>query len=272
MARDDSTIKIVLVGLVIILIFYMILTFGGIGTFSVVNLAGEGTVRAGEEQTYHIQLTTVNPDQFTTPLHYRKQVGVWQLEDANGTLLSPGTTTDLTGGKYDQYVTIQIPYGFSQIVFVAEIIEYQYSAASTSGPWLQDQGTVRIKEKLPINIIQCEQHSDCNVFATCLGQFGYCNNNLCEVKGTCKECIANTDCPSSTDNSTTYQCNDFRCMPFQQPTILDTIEQTFSQPITEPAPATAGQPIKAQQAPPFLSAGVFVMMLVLGYIFYKRRS
>jgi tRNA dimethylallyltransferase len=51
----------VVVGLIVVLIFYMILTFGGIGTFSVVNLQGKNTVRSGEEQTYHISLKTVDP-------------------------------------------------------------------------------------------------------------------------------------------------------------------------------------------------------------------
>jgi hypothetical protein len=271
MARDDTPIKLILVALVVVLIGYMILTFGGINTFSVVNLQGKDTVRAGEEQTYHISLTTVNPEQFTTPLHYRKQVGIWQIENANGTLLSPGKITDLTGGKFDQEVTIQIPYGFSQIVFVTKIIEYQYSAAQPQGPWLQDTGTVRVTEKLPINIVQCEQHADCNIYSTCLGQFGYCSNNLCEVKGTCKECIANTDCPNT--NSTTYECNNFKCMPLVQPTLLDNFKETFKQPITEPAPVNKqGDKILAPEAPPFLTAGVFGLMVVLVYILYKRRS
>jgi hypothetical protein len=250
----------------------MILSFGGINVFSVVNVQGEKIVRSGEEQTYHITLQTVNPEQFKTPTHYREQYGEWRIEDANGTILSAGKQTKIELGVYDQYVTIQIPYGFKHISLVTDIIEYQFSAVDANSLFLKSEGTIRTEEKLDINIIECAQHSDCNVFGTCLGQFGYCTNNLCEVKAECRQCVANSDCSEFEEavEGTIYQCINFKCAPFKEPTFVDTFKKTFSEPITQPTRIEPGQPPQSKQATGILTVGVFLMIGVILFIMLRR--
>ncbi len=262
-----------MLALIIGLIFYMIVSFGGVETFSTVSVTGETTVRGGDIQEYHIKLTTVNPEQFSTATHYREQYGRWRIENATGGDISPGKETQIFQGVYDQYVTINIPYNEKKIIFVAEIIEYQYSSATPGGKFIRDDGQVRISQALPIEIAQCSDHSECNVGSTCLGQFPYCNeDNLCEVKGECHECITNTDCLSleEADASKTYECINFECKEYIEPTQVDILKETFSQPINEPGPAEVGQPPQPKQSSPILSGMVFVMVALVVYLVLKR--
>lgn len=270
---QDSTIRIGMFVLLIVLIFYMILSFGGVESFSTVSLTGETLVRGGDAQEYHIRLVTVNPEQFSSPTHYREQYGRWRIENATGGDLSPGKETQIFQGVYDQYVTINIPFDQKKIIFVAEIVEYQYSAPSPDGKFIRDDGQVRISESIAIDIAQCADHNECNVGKTCLGQFPYCNeDNLCEVRGECHECISNTDCSLLEEavEGATYECINFECKEYVEPTAFEEFKESFAQPINEPGPVEVGEAPQPKQSSPILSAMVFIMIALVSYMFLKR--
>lgn len=270
--KDDTVIKVVLLALVVALIFYMVVSFQGV-EFSVVGIQGQNTVRAGEEQSYHLQLQTVNPDQFKTATHYREQFGQWRIQDADGNIISPGKSTKIENGAYDQIITINIPFDYKYMVLIAEIIEYQYSTAEAGGTFLKDEGTVREKQVFEITVQQCVDHTECNA-ATCLGQFGYCNEGTCEIKGDCHECVANADCSSNeeADPAKQYQCQDFKCFEYIEPTAIDQFKEAFREPITEPGTVTSGEIPKPKEAPQILSTIVFGMFIVLIYLVVKKRG
>lgn len=279
MARvQDSTIRLIMLALIVVLIFYMILSFGGTDSFSTVDITGKQEVSVGEEVEYEIDLLTVNPAQFETALHYREQYGRWRIESANGTELSPGRQTKILGGRYNQIVTINIPPGNKEIYFIAEIVEYQYSAADPEGPFIRDNGTIRVRQKLQIDIKECTKHADCTSEDLCLGQFGYCTEGLCEIQGACVECVSNSDCADLTeaDPDKEYECIDFQCFEYEEPTSVEKfqtqIKETFDQPITEPAPVETGQPPEPKQATTLLSLGVFLMVLLVSYLVLKKKG
>ena len=269
MARkiEDNTVKIGLVILIVALIFYMLLSFGGTNMFAVVNIEGKDTVLSGDDQTYFISLRTVNPEQFITEVHYREQFGRWRLETSNGTILSPGKEVKLALGAFQQYVTINIPYEQEQIHLIAEIIEFQYSAPSPGGEFLRSDESLRVQETLVINIAECQGHADCNIPGMCLGEFGFCTENLCEVRGECKECITNEDCEEEG-----YVCLDFECIIEEEPTFIDEFKESFREPITEPAPVLAGEPPRAKQAPAGLTVITFGLFALVVYLLFIRKK
>lgn len=269
MARiKDSTIQGILVVLVIILIFYMILSFGGFEAFSVVNVRGADTVLAGDQEEYEFDLRTVDPEQFRTDTHFREQFGRWRLEDPDGNRLT-GRDVKIEQGVFNQIITINIPFSFKELFLVAEIMEFQHSAATPDGPFITDDGTIRVQEILAINIIECSVHSECNVPGACLGKFGFCENSLCELRGECRECISNNDCVSA---DTEYECTNFACEEMMQTTFIDTIRETFSEPITEPAKVPAGASPQPKQASTALTAGVVALLVIAVILFMRRRS
>lgn len=269
MARiKDTTIQGILVVLVVILIFYMILSFGGFEAFSVVNVRGADTVLAGDQEDYEIDLRTVDPEQFRTDTHFREQFGRWRLEDQDGNRLT-GRDVQIEQGVFNQIITINIPFGYPTLFLVAEIIEFQHSAATSDGSFIVDDGTIRVQEILTINIIECTLHSECNVPGACLGKFGFCENSLCELRGECRECISNDDC---IDADTEYECINFACEEIIQPTFIDTVRETFSEPITEPGKVPAGESPQPKQASTALTAGVVALILILVILVMRRRS
>lgn len=270
----DSTIKIVLIGVVAFAVFYMVLSFGGIETFSGVDFQGNTKVRGNEEQTYSFRLTTVDPEQFRTPVHYREQYGKWHLEDANGTILSPGKEEKIYKGVYQKTITIQIPPGHSKVVLIAEINEYQFGAITPDGEFIRDKGQLRVIKKLDIEIPPCIQHSECNFEETCLGQFGYCNAGLCEAKGECYACAIDSDCSKSENavGGVKYACTDKVCVKATDETVVDQAKVAFEQPITEPNPVEVGQPPEPKPAPPLLSIGVLIMISLVAFLIMRKKG
>lgn len=269
---DENIIKVVLVVLVVGLILYM---YGSFQTteLSLINSQGYEKVLAGSEQTYTINLRTVDPKQFETALHYREQFGRWRLETLNGTLISPGTQKQLTAGQYFQDITINIPFEYQQLVLVADIIEYQYSAAKPEGPWLKDEGTIRASEKLIIEVYSCVEHADCAV-DTCLGQFGYCSEGLCEVKGECKDCIAATDCNAFEEagEGIIYECVNYQCLAVEEPDVIDQVKETFSEPILEPGVVKEGEVPQPKDTPPLLGFAIIILIGVIIFMVSKMKT
>ena len=263
---EDSTIQGILVVLVVVLIFYMILSFGGFDAFSVINVRGENTVLAGAQEEYEIDLRAVDPEQFRTDTHYREQFGRWSLEDSEGNKLT-GKNVLIEGGVFNQVITINIPFDHAKLYLVADIIEFQHSAADPAGPFLMDNGTIRAEETLEINIIECIDHSGCNVPGACLGKFGFCENNLCELKGECRDCVSNDDCGDGT-----YECVNFECEPVFEPSFIDTIKESFDVPITEPAKVPAGELPQPKQASQGLIIAVVAMIGLAIFLIIRRRS
>ena len=250
MARDDKTTgNVIVLILVVALVGYILVNLGGSETFSLVNVDAEKTTyRAGEEETFHINLRTVDPAQFTTPTHFREQFGRWRIMDEEGNIVSPGKQTQIEGGVYNQLVTITIPNEYSKIYFVAEIIEFQWSAPDPDGKFIRDDGSLRTEETIELNIVNCVDHAECEVGGTCLGQYGYCTEGgLCEVRGECRECVAASDCAGFDEaiSGVTYECIDYQCIEYVQPTFTEQIKESFSEPITEPAPVAEGEDPKS---------------------------
>lgn len=262
----DNAIKGVLVVLILVLILYMFASFQGLETQSIINAKGTNTVLAGSEQTYSLNLKTVDPLQYKTPLHYREQYGSWRLETPNGTILSPGKLSTLKAGQYNSDVTIKIPSGYPKIFLVAEIKEYQFSAANPEGPWLKDAGSIRVKEKLEIDVQTCATHADCAA-DLCLGEFGYCNAGFCEAKGTCNKCTSSTECSTFEEakGGVRYGCSDSQCFVVKEETFFDQVKKSFNEPITQPGTVKQGEAPQPKQTPPALG---FLILILMGGIFY----
>ncbi len=266
----DTIINIVLVVLIVALILFMFVSFVGTGeSFSIVNPTKQGEkVMSGSEEVYNIYLKTVDPVQYETALHYRVQYGRWRIEDAFGEELSPGIEKEIENGVYETSIIINIPYGETEMYLIADILEYQYSASNPEGPWIRDNGIIRSEEKLKIEVYGCIGHADCNI-DICLGQFGYCEEGICEVRGDCQECVSNDDC--GIEEGITYECVNFACKPFIEPTMIDKVKEVFVDPITEPGPVIVGELPQKQEAPVYLNYLVFFMVLLVAYLIYRMK-
>ena len=273
--NEEGTGKIVLAVLIIILLGYVIMSFGGNSIFSAVSIKGNEKVFIGAEETYKFQLKATDPEQFKTDLHYRTQYGRWRIENENGLILSPGNEILLSKGIYDTSTLIKIPAGYQQIFLKTEIIEYQFSRTTVSGTYLKDNGTIRAKDILPIEIMQCQIHADCNLDTTCLGKFGYCNaNGLCEMKGDCGTCNTDSDCLKyeKVVPGKEYKCQNSKCQIAMKYNLFDQLQQLFSEPLTEPGKVEQGQLPEQKEIPTIISAGVIIMFIVFAYLLIKRKS
>jgi hypothetical protein len=272
----ELAIKTALAISFVVLVLFMIYSFGGETPFTVVNIDGKTEVRAGETQEYFIDLRTVDPAQFTTATHYRQQFGSWQLVDMNSSIISKGTTRIIDNGVYSGYVSIKVPPKRKEFNLVINIKEYQFSAAEEGGEYLRDNGTIRTEQIFPIKVMACSEHADCKAENTCLGQFGYCREGICEVQGDCVACVQDSDCIGAEGATGKLICQNYHCTPYKEPTFQEGAQQQFhelfDQPITEPGPVKSGETPQPKPAPDLLRGATIVLLIILVYFIFMLRS
>jgi len=261
MAKIDNKEKILLLTLGLSIIAFIFLTFEGL-TYSLVNIGGEEQVMVNSEQTYTIDMKVTPPDQFKTLTHYREQYADWKVVDENNnTIINSPTTPKKINGSYYNQVTIIIPEGYKKLYFVAWIVEYQYSKPDSGDTFVKLDIPETLKtETLTINIIECTTHSDCNELGMCTGQYGWCReDNTCEVKGKCEECITNDDCKTGI-------CQNNKCyeeLTEQKTPLVQQVQDTFGTGISENSAAS-------KESTPLLTTLVIIMGLILGILIYRR--
>lgn len=259
--KQKRPIKIFILVIFIFLLLSLLLTFSGISPFTVVNIEGKSEYVIGETQTFRILLKTVDPDQFTTPEHYREQYGRWRIEDESGNLLSSGRLTKIENGLYDRIITIQIPEVPSTLI--SEIIEYQYSLAGDS--FVMDEGTIREKNELELKLQSCDYDTDCESSSICVGKSLSCENYVCSTAGQCLTCEEDSDC------ATSERCVNNECFRIIEPTFTEQVKETIAEPITQPGKSEEGIPTP-KTAEKYLIYTTLILWVLIGFFFYQLKK